>query len=288
MSFSINVKNELLDILSSRHCAIAEFYAFTLYNLKIKDNVYIFSLENSILLKKCKALIKYIFDYDIDIISNKNKYFEIRINKDYIIDYINKLYKDALLITSSSCCKRAFIRGAFICNGYISSPEKNYHLEFINPSLEKANFLKEMLNFFEIDAKIIEKKDNYMLYLKDAEQIVDLLNVIEAHKALLELENIRILKEVRNNVNRIVNCETANLNKIILSGLKQKEDILIIKDKLGLDNLPIQLKDVALIRLNNPDLSLKEIGEMLEPPISKSGVNHRLKKLSAIAQKLKD
>lgn len=299
MSFSINVKNEVINIINNRHCSIAELSAIINYIGKIKyenGNIsLIFISENESLLKKCKTLFKYIFDVNLPINYNKNKLFNIIIHDKCFIDKIfytikqNDIKADfSNIITKSVCCKRAFIRGAFVCIGYISDPEKNYHLEFANLSLSQAESLKNIINFFDIDAKIIEKRDNYIVYIKEGEQIVDLLNIIEAHKSLLELENIRIIKDVRNNINRIVNCETANLNKIVANGLKQKEDIQFIKNKIGLDNLPKQLKDVAEIRLKHSDISLKELGEMLVPPISKSGVNHRLKKINKIAESLRE
>lgn len=299
MSFSINVKNEIINIINSRHCAIAEFSAIINYIGKIKkdDEKYylIFNSENENLLKKCQTLIEYIFEEKIYINYEKNKSFNIII-KDK--EFINKIFKTIKQkngiqddfnssITNSICCKRAYIRGAFVCIGYISDPEKNYHLEFTNLSFKQAENLRDIINFFEIGAKILEKKESYIVYIKEGEQIVDLLNIIEAHQSLLELENIRIIKDVRNNINRIVNCETANLNKIVSNGIKQKEDIEFIKNEIGLDTLPKQLKDIAKLRLNHPDISLKELGEMLNPTISKSGVNHRLKKINKIAESLR-
>lgn len=299
MSFSINVKNEIINIINNRHCAIAELSAIINYIGKVKEEngelFFIFNSENENLLKKCQMLIKYIFNEEICINYEKAKSFNITL-KDK--EFIHKIFRTinqkinvkddfSHIITNSVCCKRAYIRGAFVCIGYISDPKKNYHLEFANLSLKQAENLKELINFFEVDAKMIEKKESYIVYIKEGEQIVDLLNIIEAHKSLLELENIRILKDVRNNINRIVNCETANLNKIVSNGVKQKEDIEFIKNKIGLDDLPKQLKDIAELRLKYPDISLKELGEMLEPTISKSGVNHRLKKLNKIAENLR-
>ncbi len=143
--------------------------------------------------------------------------------------------------------------------------------------------LQHLLAQFEIDAKIIQRKKYHVLYLKEGMLIVDLLNVMEAHVALMELENLRILKEMRNNVNRIVNCETANLNKTVSAAVRQIHDIEYIQDAVGLDTLPESLEAIAMARLDNQDASLKELGEMLNPPIGKSGVNHRLRKLCEIA-----
>ncbi len=145
-----------------------------------------------------------------------------------------------------------------------------------------------LVNSFDMDAKVIIRKKYYVLYLKEGRQIVDLLNIMEAHVALMNLENLRILKEMRNNVNRIVNCETANLNKTVSASVKQIHDIEYIEEMVGLTTLPESLEDMARIRLENPSASLKELGgEYLSPPVGKSGVNHRLRKISRIAEKLK-
>jgi hypothetical protein len=136
---------------------------------------------------------------------------------------------------------------------------------------------------FETDAKIVERKERYVVYLKEGSQIVDMLNVMEAYVSLMNLENVRILKEMRNSVNRKVNCETANISKTVNAAVKQIEDITKIRDTIGLDELPPHLKEMALLRLEYPDAPLKELGNYLDPPVGKSGVNHRLRRLSEIA-----
>ena len=144
------------------------------------------------------------------------------------------------------------------------------------------------MNAFDLDAKIVERKKTYVVYLKEGSQIVDVLNIMEAHVGLLELENVRIMKEMRNSVNRKVNCETANINKTVSAAVRQIEDIKYIRDTVGFDRLHQGLRDVALTRLAYPDASLKELGELLDAPVGKSGVNHRLRRLSEIAVKLRD
>ena len=154
--------------------------------------------------------------------------------------------------------------------------------------METAEGIKKIINSFSVESKVVKRKKHFIVYIKEGEQIVELLNIMSAHKALLNLENVRIIKDVRNNVNRIVNCETANLNKIVLASVKQREEIEYIQKTVGLSYLPEQLEEVALIRLQYPDLSLKELGEMLVPPVGKSGVNHRLKKIITIAENLRE
>lgn len=182
---------------------------------------------------------------------------------------------------------KAYIRGAFLGGGSISNPEKTYHLEFVTHSIEYAEDLSKLINRFGLVSKVIQRKSSYIIYLKEGEQIVDLLNIIGAHTALLELENIRIMKEMRNNVNRLVNCETANLSKTVNAAVRQVESIKLIQKEIGLARLPKNLRDIAELRLDYPDESLKELGEMLEPPVGKSGVNHRLRKIEKIADELR-
>ncbi len=183
--------------------------------------------------------------------------------------------------------KKAYIRGAFIGGGSISNPEKTYHLEFVTHSEEYANDLRDLINTFSLNSKVIQRKNSFIVYIKEGEQIVDLLNIIGAHTSLLEVENIRIMKEMRNNVNRLVNCETANLSKTVNAAVRQVESIKLIQEKIGLKRLPENLREVAELRLNYPDESLKELGEMLDPPVGKSGINHRLRKIEKIAEELR-
>ena len=182
---------------------------------------------------------------------------------------------------------RAYIRGAFLGGGSVSNPEKTYHLEFVTHSLEYATELSKVINSFGLNSKVIQRKNSYIVYIKEGEQIVDLLNIIGAHTALLELENIRIMKEMRNNVNRLVNCETANLSKTVNAAVRQVESIKLIQREIGLARLPKNLREIAELRLNYPDESLKELGQMLNPPIGKSGINHRLRKIEKIAEELR-
>ena len=191
-------------------------------------------------------------------------------------------------VVSSICCRRAYIRGAFISVGSVNDPEKNYHMEFVLADKFVAEQLRELINSFELDAKVVERKDHYVVYLKEGEQIVDLLNVMEAPLALMDLENVRIVKEMRNDINRKVNCETANLNKVVGAAVKQLEDIDYIEETIGLSRLPEQLEEIARLRLEYPDKSLKELGSFLSTPVGKSGVNHRLRKISNIAEMLRE
>ena len=182
---------------------------------------------------------------------------------------------------------RLCIREAFIKSGSMNDPNKKYHLEIMFKTKKKAEEMQTLLNNFNINAKIIKREKDYMLYLKDGEEISEFLALIGANSSVIKFEEIRVLKETRNDINRLVNCETANLNKTINAAVKQIEDIKLIKKKHKFSNLPENLQEIAELRIANPDVSLVELGKMLSEPIGKSGVNHRLKKLSAIAEDLR-
>lgn len=190
-------------------------------------------------------------------------------------------------IVKTEECKRAYIKGAFLGGGSISNPEKTYHLEFVTHDNEYAEDLSKLINEYGLNSKVIQRKSSFIVYLKEGEQIVDLLNIIGAHSSLLELENVRIMKEMRNNVNRLVNCETANLSKTVNAAVRQVESIKLIQNEIGLARLPKNLREIAELRLNYPDESLKELGEMLNPTVGKSGVNHRLRRIEKIADELR-
>lgn len=194
---------------------------------------------------------------------------------------------DGLLI-KNACCRRSFIRGAFLAAGSMSDPEKSYHFEIVCSEMGKATQMRDIINSFELGAKIVRRKKCFVVYLKEGAQIVDILNVMEAHVALMNLENVRILKEMRNSVNRQVNCETANINKTVNAAVKQIEDIKYIQRTKGLDSLSEGLREIAELRLMHPEAALKELGTLLNPNVGKSGVNHRLRKLSSIAEELRD
>jgi len=188
-------------------------------------------------------------------------------------------------LLKNKCCSKAFLRGAFLAGGSISDPEKTYHLELTSRTRTQAQEIKKILNSFDLNARIIKRKGSYVTYLKEGENIVDFLNIAGAHLALMELENIRILKDMRNNINRIVNCETANLEKTVNASLRQVENIRYIEKNIGFNKLPPGLREIAELRLKYSDASLAELGQLISPALGKSGVNHRLRKLDQIAEK---
>jgi len=183
--------------------------------------------------------------------------------------------------------KKAYIRGAFLGSGSVTNPEKSYHLEFVSENESNSYFLRDTINEFGFSSKVIMRKEKYIIYIKDSEQISDFLSLIGAYNSVLKYENIRVIKEMRNNVNRIVNCETANLNKIVKSSYNQVEDIKLIDREIGIESLDEDLRDIATLRLHNRSMSLNDIANSLEPKISKSTVNYRFKKLRKIANELR-
>jgi len=194
-------------------------------------------------------------------------------------------YKDADL--SKDCCKRAFLKGAFLASGSVSDPNKAYHFEIVVATKEYAEWLVAFIRGLGVETKISRRKENFLVYVKDGSSISDLLNIIEAHVAMMDFENVRIVKEVRNSVNRQVNCDIANNGKTIAAAKRQIEDIKYINEKIGLNSLKPELAELARIRLENPDVPLKDLGQMLSTRIGKSGVNHRLVKLCEIAEGLR-
>lgn len=287
MSFSKHVKEELARHISpARHCQIAELAAmmhFCGQYGRDADGQYSigFQTENEVVSRKGFTLLEKTYNIGADVL----------VNREQMEGFLNKIGDldqpvDGLLV-KNSCCRRAFLRGAFLSVGSISDPAKGYHLEFVCPSEAKAEQLVQILADFNIEGKVILRKKYYVVYLKEGESIVDLLNVCEAPVALMEFENLRILKEMRNSINRRVNCEAANITKTVNAAARQIEDIEYIRDHGGLDRLPPNLKQMAEVRLENPDMPLKELGECLDPPVGKSGVNHRLRKLSEYAERLR-
>ena len=276
MSFSGKIKEELAEhVAKARHCNLAELTAILHMCGEFEEDkngicTIRFRSENYLVARKCFTLMSKTFNIEADIVVRKN-----------MTNGSTSYFMQAV------CCKRAYIRGAFIAAGSMSDPSKSYHFEIVCGELAQAEYVRDMINSFDLDAKIVTRKKTFVVYLKEGSQIVDVLNIMEAHIALMELENVRILKEMRNSVNRKVNCETANINKTVSAAVRQMEDIVYVRDTVGLDYLPEGLRDVALTRLENPDATLKELGSLMADPVGKSGVNHRLRKISEIADKLR-
>ena len=213
----------------------------------------------------------------------------LKIENDNVCNGANDCQKMKVsrLVVSCECCRRAYIKGVFMTSGSISDPNKGYHMEIVSDNRGRAEFIQEIIQGFEISSRIIQRKKYSVVYLKDGEMIVEMLGLMGAHISLMDMENIRIKKDIRNTINRRVNCEAANLNKTVNAAVKQVNDINYIISTKGIEFLPENLQELALARLESEDATLKELGEMMTPPIGKSGVNHRLRKISEIAEELR-
>jgi len=310
MSFSKSVKEELLQIMpQALHCRIAEIAAIVnMCGQVCMDRRLKVRTENLMVAEKYFHLIQAAFSIRCEVrISRhiprqKSCIYEVLLCDPEQSVRVLKAVKllDAAgdageedsprqnLIIQNTCCKRAYLRGVFLTGGSITDPNKSYHLEITTQTLPKAKQLCEMIQVFDIEARIIKRKRVYVVYIKDSSHIADFLNVCGAHTALMDLENVRIVKEMRNSINRQVNCETANIGKTVRASVRQADDICYIRDKRGFASLPDNLAEMARLRLEYPEASLKELGDRTNPPIGKSGVNHRLRRLSEIAGQIRD
>lgn len=314
MSFSSDVKEELSkDNNEPRHCAIAEMAAIismcgtVLFDENNCVSIKIYT-ENVTVARKYFTLLKKTYNINTDVSIrrnsnlNKNRAYVLSVNDDEIarkilmacrlmhpFGVIEEDYSltDGLII-QRDCCKRAFIRGAFLAAGSVSDPVKTYHFEIVCLSEAKAVQLQMIMQTFDIHARVIQRKKYYVVYVKDSSQVVDLLNIMGAYSALMDMENVRIVKDMRNRVNRKVNCETANINKTVSAAVKQIEDIKYIQASAAFDELPEALREIADLRVQYPEATLAELGRMLDTPMGKSGVNHRLKKINLFAEELRN
>lgn len=264
----------------SRHCVVAELAGVLMlqgldsFREKSEDHL---NRKVFTLLNKTLNIGKDVTTINGDVLFETRKMLKLS-EDDTSVDEI---------VLQQPCCKRAFIRGAFLAAGSITDPNKGYHFEIVCIDDKQADLLIKAMGAFEVEAKQVERNGKNVVYLKEGAQIVEVLRVMEAAHSVMELENIRIVKEVRGTINRKVNCETANISKTVSAAVRQIEDIKLIDEKLGLDTLPVQLQEIAQIRLDYPDTPLGDLGQYLDPPIGKSGVNHRLKKLAAIAREFR-
>lgn len=312
MSFSLEIKRELSRIEETQDCCKKSELAgliragISLRTYQGKPRL-LFITENASLSRHLFSRMKEIYKNSPDVFMMKTRRFRTHavyqlefthLMGDEILDILNEMgiilrgngeeLNYNTIKIENRCCKRAYLRGGFLATGSISDPDRSYHLEVTFPDMLLADEYIRFLRDFGIESRQIVRKGHYLVYLKEGQEIVDFLNVIGAHGALMKLENIRIVKDMRNQVNRIVNCETANLEKTVNAALRQVDNIRYIADTRGLDSLPEGLREIACLRLENPDVSLSELGQMLNPILSKSGVNHRLKKIDNIAESLRE
>ncbi len=313
MSFSSETKNELARFETEKKCCmLSEIAGFLRVSGRIKllgggKKEILINTENHGVARHFKKLIKLYFDSDVKVESAQSTVLRKKIIHTLKIGYEEKseeiLRETGILmikegmnfitdgihgeIIKTKCCKKSYLRGLFLGAGNITDPEKNYHFEIICTTETLAkDVIKLFQNFVDIYPKFMVRKKQKVVYIKDSEQIVDILNILNAHNQLLKVEDIRIKKNVVNQVNRISNCDSANLDKVLKASERQIAAIEKIKSSIGLDEISKKLQEVAVLRIENPEASLQELADMIEPPMKKSGINNRLKKIIEIAEKI--
>lgn len=308
-SFAAMTKKELTQIDADGCCAKAELAALIRMNGSLsfsnKQLILDISTENAAIARRIYTLIKKTFPVHVELLVRKkmrlkkNNVYLVRISQEAQkllmnlgimkegFQFIRTISDD---IKQNGCCKRAYLRGAFLAGGSVNHPEtSSYHLEIFSLYEEHNDSLCELVNTYDLKAKVLERKKGFIIYIKEGEKITEFLNIIGAHQALLFFEDVRIMKDMRNSVNRLVNCETANLNKTVGAAMRQVENIRFIQREVGLNILPERLREIAELRVTHQDVTLKELGEMVSTgKVSKSGVNHRLRKIDEFANKLRN
>ena len=306
MSFSNDVKNELSRLgMTQTCCAKAELFGLLRMSgaiiLKGRSMGIRFSTENAAFARRVLQMLKKNYAVQTEVVTTRSR--RLKKNNRYQIyvmpspEAAKALQELQLLPTESeeecrqqlltkACCRRAFLRGAFLAGGSVSRPAGDYHLEIVTENRQFAHSILKSMQSFGLPAKLTDRKNDYIVYLKEGNAIISFLSVIGAHGALMEFENVRIVKEMRNNVNRVVNCETANLNKVVRAAVLQLASIKYLEQHMGFAKLPDTLRETAELRLDNPEASLAELAELLGGKISKSGINHRLKKLQQMAEEM--
>ncbi|MCQ9210205.1 DNA-binding protein WhiA [Granulicatella seriolae] len=308
MSFASETKNELTRLEVHLEHAKAELSALirmngsvTLYNHQFILNV---QTENAAIARRIYVLLKQHYEVESELLVRrkmklkKNNVYIVRLKQGTkqvledleIMDGLSLNSHVTQEIMTSEQKMRSYLRGAFLAGGSVNNPEtSSYHLEIYSNYEEHNEDICQMMNAFQLNARQIDRRNGYITYLKEAEKIADFLALIGASNAMMKFEDVRIVRDMRNSVNRLVNCENANINKVVNAASRQMEEIALIEAEVGLDSLPEKLQEIARVRMDNPDISLKELGEILPSgAISKSGVNHRLRKISEFAQGLKN
>lgn len=307
MSYASQVKKELTGLKVHKDNAKAELMALIRMNgsLGIANQQMVLSVqtESPAIARRIYSLLKNFFAVESDIVVRrkmklkKNNTYVVRLQYHVkelltelgILDGFHIMERVPMNLLKNDLMIQSYLRGAFLAGGSVNNPETSrYHLEIYSLYEEHNEMIAEMINHFQLNARTTARRSGFIVYLKEAEKIADFLQLIGATNSMLEFENIRIVRDMRNSVNRLVNCENANMDKVANAANKQVANIQFIDQHVGLNNLPEKLRDIALTRLSHPEVSLKELGELVPGgPISKSGVNHRLRKLNAYAEKIR-
>jgi cell division protein WhiA len=312
MTFSKDTKDELAHILPEKNCCVlAEIAGFIRVCGTIKlmgggKFKVVLTTEHNAVARHYKKLIKAYFDVDPKVeigrsqSINKGKVFLMSLGPEELseqilretgilmlrggMNYISDGIYEGLIKTK--CCRKAYLRGLFLGTGTMSNPEKGYQFEIVCDTEILAGDVKRLINgFIDIHAKVVVRKGQYVVYVKAASQILDLLAIMGAHTQYFSFEDIRMKKELVNRANRIQNCDQANIDKTVMASEKQIADIRAVTAHGGIDILPKKLREIAILRLENPDASMTEIGAMLDPPLKKAGVNNRFARIAELAKK---
>lgn len=306
MSFASDVKKELTQLEVHREHAKAELAALIKMNgtINIYRQMWVLNVqtENAAIARRIYSLLIQHYGVTSDLLVRKkmklkkNNVYIVRLKQNTLsilsdLDIMDGLmFKDQVSdsIMGNSQKMRSYLRGAFLASGSVNNPEtSSYHLEIYSLYEEHNEDICTMMNYFGLNARTLPRRNGFITYLKEAEKISEFLTLIGATNAMLKFEDIRIVRDMRNNVNRLVNCDNANLNKTIDAATRQIRNIRYIEEQVGLDSLNDKLQEIAQLRLDYPELSIKELGELVPSgPISKSGVNHRLRKINEIAEKM--
>lgn len=308
MSFASETKKELTQVEAENTSLKAELSALIRMNGSLSFTNRQLSLdvqtENAAIARRMYTILKKFYNYRIELLVRKkmrlkknNVYIcRVRDGAKELLEGLHILSGNFLFnhtisdeLIGSEEDKKAYLRGAFLAGGSVNNPEtSSYHLEVYSLYKEHGEALMSLMNYFELNAKTIERKKGFVTYLKEAEKISNFLSLVGAHQAMLKFEDVRIVRDMRNSVNRLVNCETANLNKTIGAAVRQVENIRFIDNMIGIDQLPEKLREIARLRVEYQEVTLKELGEMVSTGIvSKSGINHRLRKIDEIADALR-
>lgn len=306
MSYASEVKKELTTLEVHFGNAKAELMALIRMNgsLGLSNHRFILNVqtENPATARRIYSLLKQFYDVESELLVRrkmklkKNNLYIVRLNKgsDYVLKDLDILDGFQLKETvpldflDDDAKVRSYLRGAFLATGSVNNPEtSSYHLEIYSLYEDHNQTICEMMNRYGLNARTAKRRSGYITYLKEAEKIADFLSLIGATSSMLKFEDIRIMRDMRNSVNRIVNCENANFNKVADAANRQIESIKYLDKKIGLNNLPVKLQEIAIARMAHPEVSLKELGELVPGgPISKSGVNHRLRKIMEQSEKM--
>ena len=308
MSYTTKIKNEILEISLEKSEAIAEVSGFVRNNGYISNKELILTTENEFLKEKIVSLIEDIYEIDVEIEIkdglnfNKKDLYVIHISdkvefilKDlcYLDDDGNYLETPPEYLVGANEEIRTYLRGVFLAGGSINDPKTSrYHMEILMNQPKEAIFVQKLLNIFDLNAKILNRDKGYMVYIKEAERISDFIKIIGAMKAVLYFENVRIYHDKKNHTNRLNNCEQANTDKVVEAATLQLKNIEILEENLAVELLDEKTKEALEYRKKYPEASLKELSEIItletNNKITKSGLNHRFRKINELASKLVD